>query len=96
MHREKYSSEMSHDFTFELLTFILLTFKFYSIMNAFRNQVSLIGNLGRMPEVKTFEPKFILEAKILSLRNILLTVFCVEIQIVTNQCISKYMIINLL
>jgi single-strand DNA-binding protein len=24
-------------------------------MNAFRNQVSLIGNLGRMPEVKTFE-----------------------------------------
>ncbi len=44
---------MSRDFTFELLTF-----KFYSIMNAFRNQVSLIGNLGRMPEVKTFEPKF--------------------------------------
>jgi hypothetical protein len=73
MHREKYSFEMSHDFTFELLTFILLTFKFYSIMNAFRNQVSLIGNLGRMPEVKTFEPKFILEAKILSLRNIKLT-----------------------
>ena len=27
-------------------------------MNAFRNQVSLIGNLGHMPEVKTFEPKF--------------------------------------
>ena len=49
---------MSRDFTFELLNFILLTFKFYSIMNAFRNQVSLIGNLGRMPEVKTFEPKF--------------------------------------
>ena len=53
-------------------------------MNAFRNQVSLIGNLGRMPEVKTFEPKFILEAKILSLRNIKLTFCCVEIQIVTN------------
>jgi len=68
IHREKYSFEMSLDFTFELLTF-----KFYSIMNAFRNQVSLIGNLGRMPEVKTFEPKFILEAKILSLRNIKLT-----------------------
>jgi single-strand DNA-binding protein len=55
LHRGKYSFEMAHDFTFELLTFILLTFKFYSIMNAFRNQVSLIGNLGRMPEVKTFE-----------------------------------------
>jgi len=53
MHREKYFFDMPHDFTIELLTF-----KFYSIMNAFRNQVSLIGNLGRMPEVKTFEPKF--------------------------------------
>jgi len=63
MHQEKYFFEMPHDFTielltFKLLTFKLLTFKFYSIMNAFRNQVSLIGNLGRIPDVKTFEPKF--------------------------------------
>ena len=34
-------------------------------MNAFRNQVSLIGNLGRIPEVKTFEPQF----RIRQLRN---------------------------
>jgi hypothetical protein len=37
-----------------------------------------------------------IKGTIVSLRNILLTVCCVEIQIVTNQYISKYLIINLL
>ncbi|MBP9134923.1 MAG: hypothetical protein KBF75_12890, partial [Saprospiraceae bacterium] len=37
-----------------------------------------------------------IKGKILSLRNMKLTFCCVEIQIVTNQHISKYLIINLL
>ena len=37
-----------------------------------------------------------IKGTIVSLRNILLTFCCVEIQIVTNQYVSKHMIINLL
>ena len=37
-----------------------------------------------------------IKGTIVSLRNILLSVCCVEIKIVTNQYISKYKIFNLL
>ncbi len=33
----------------------MFNLKYYTIMNALRNKVQLIGNLGQAPEIKTFD-----------------------------------------